>query len=94
VKIVSTEKVEDCFDGSSVYRYSFDEVWTRGSIQVMGELGDLDYFPDFPRPFFRLRARSGLQVKGVEGDDACRAIFPREERERVREEFESLFEMH
>lgn len=33
----------------------------------LSALGELDYFADFPRPFFRIRAAGGLQLKGVEG---------------------------
>jgi len=54
-------------------------------------LGNLDYFPDFPRPFFRVHTAAGFQIKGVQGDSACRAIFPRKDREQIRSGFETRF---
>ena len=82
------KKVEDCFDGSRVYRYWLDDVWTETAILRLRALGDLDYFPNFPKPFFRLVGRDGVQVKGVGGENSCRAVFPREEQDRLREAFE------
>jgi hypothetical protein len=92
MKISEILKIEDCFDGSSVFQYHFDLPWTRESISVLRQLGELDYFPDFPRPFFRLHTSNGLQIKGVEGEDNCRVIFPRKDKESIKEGFESIFE--
>jgi len=91
VKIDAVSKLEDCFDGSIILGYQFDEAWTREWIFRLRSLGDLDYFSDFPRPFFRLRGPDGLQVKGVEGEDNCRAIFPKQGKETLRQAFEGLF---
>ncbi|MGQ9652162.1 MAG: hypothetical protein ACUVXJ_18855 [Phycisphaerae bacterium] len=92
MKIISIRKIEDCFDGSGVYGYVFDVPWTAETIELLRSLGPVDYFSDFPRPFFRLRTKCGCQVKGVEGDCECRAIYPRDEREVARHEFERLFD--
>lgn len=89
--VTEVKKVEDCFDGSSVFRYWFDQPWTPETINRLEALGKLDYFADFPRPFFRLSATSGLQVKGVEGEDSCQVVLPREGREPAREELARLF---
>lgn len=76
MRMTGSEKLEDCFDGSMVFRWRFDKPWDRESIAALARLGSLDYFPDFPRPYFRLRTREGLQISGVEGDSACRVVFP------------------
>lgn len=89
--IVNIQPVEDCFDGSSVLGYSFDEPWTKESIFRLKAMGKLDYFPEFPRPFFRLRGDGGLQIKGVQGENSCRVIFPKNEKEALRRQFENLF---
>ncbi len=91
MKILEVKKVEDCFDGSTIYGYSFDEKWTRETIFQLKAMGELDYFPDFPRPFFRVRGKDGLQIKGVEGEDNCRAIYPQKQKEVRKQEFENLF---
>ena len=37
--IVEIRKIEDCFDGSRVYGYRFDEPWARDAIERLGSLG-------------------------------------------------------
>ena len=91
MKIVEVRKLEDCFDGSTVYGYAFDEPWDLETIQGLSCLGKLDYFPDFPRPFFRLCGDRGFQVKGVEGELSCRVIYPRNGREVLENRFKQLF---
>lgn len=91
MKITSAVNQEDCFEGGSSVRYWFDEAWTCAQVKRLAALGRLDHFPSFPRPFFRLIGRSGIQVKGVEGDASCLAVFPKEGRRAAQEEFEQQF---
>ena len=91
MKIVRAEKLEDCFDGSMVFGYAFDSAWTRNSIHALKPLGTLEYFADFPKPFFRLRGPGGLEIKGVEGEDTCRVIFPRSNTQEAKKSFEAHF---
>lgn len=91
MKILLSERIEDCFDGSQVIAYTFDVAWDREHILSLKSLGKLEYFPEFPKPFFRLLGMGGLQVKGVEGDRTCRAIFPKKDREVIKEQFETFF---
>ncbi len=94
MNIASVKKVEDCFDGGSVFSYEMDEEVTEASIKRLGVLGRLDYFPHFPRPFYRLITDDGLQIKGVEGERDFQVIFPRKEKEKIKEEFERFITTH
>ena len=91
MRITSVVNAEDCFDGGGSVRYWFDEPWNRSDIQRLASLGRLDYFPDFPRPFFRVVARNGMQLKGVEGAASCLIVFTKGGREAAQQEFEQLF---
>lgn len=91
MRIVKCTKVEDCFNGSSVYSYEFDESWNLSLIRLLEALGKLQYYADFPRPLFRITSPGGLFIKGVDGDTACRVIYPREGGEEARNRFESQF---
>ena len=91
MQITGVEKLEDCFDGSSVYCYHFDRPTTRPDILLLCALGRLEYFADFPRPFYRLVAAAGPQLKGVEGMAHCRVVVPRDGEERFRQELQALF---
>ncbi|HEY3281601.1 MAG TPA: hypothetical protein VGN26_04955 [Armatimonadota bacterium] len=91
MRIVGTERLEDCFDGSSAYSYCFNGRWTRTDILALDALGQVDYYPGFPRPFFRVRGREGWVVKGVEGEDNCHAVFPGRGAEEGKQRFEAQF---
>jgi hypothetical protein len=88
MRITSVEKLDDCFDGSRVYSYHFDQPWTRLAILQLASLGKLDYFADFPRPFFRLRRAGGLLLKGVEGLPHCRVVVPPNQQEQFKQDLE------
>jgi hypothetical protein len=90
MRITSVEKLEDCFDGSSVYCYHFDQPSTRAEILQLASLGRLEYFVDFPRPFYRLIAAGGPQLKGVEGTAHCRVVVSREAEELFRQGLQAL----
>jgi hypothetical protein len=83
VTITGVEKVEDCLDGTSVYTYVLLEAWSAQTIARLEELGDLDYFPDFPRPYFRVHGNNGLVMEGVEGETSCRVTLPESGRYQV-----------
>ena len=91
MRIVATRKVEDCFDGSTVYAYTFSDAWSREAILGLQCLGQLDFFPDFPRPFFRLRVDGGCQIKGVEAEQTCVVIYPETDKEAIKRTFETHF---
>lgn len=87
MRMVRCDRVEDCFDGSSVWVCGFDQPWTEPGVRGLAALGRVEYFADFPRPFFRVLGEDGLQIKGVAGETTCRVVLPggppREARGRV-----------
>ncbi len=76
MKLVRKELVENCLPSAPEYRYLFSESWTAEAIGELRRLGRLDYYADFPRPFFRLRTPEGAQLRGVQGEPTCRVVFP------------------
>lgn len=91
MRIINVRKIEDCFDGSTIYGYTFDTKWDYEAIQKLRSIGRLDYFPDFPKPFFRLIGTGGLQMKGVQGECECTVFFPESRKEEIKREFEMHF---
>lgn len=80
------ERLEDCLNGGGRYLLQFDASWTRTQIMKLASMGKLDYFPDFPRPFFRMRGAQGTEVKGVEGRSQCRVLLSSRSVEDFREQ--------
>ncbi len=91
MQIINIKKVEDCFDGSSVYSYEFDVAWTYKQIQQLRVIGELSYYKDFPKPFFRVKTSGGMQIKGVEGENSCTVFFPQKGKEEIKRKFEIHF---
>lgn len=90
MQVISATKLEDCFDGGSVYRLGFAETWSEAGIMALAAAGKLDYYAEFPRPFFRLRGEDGFEIRGVEGESQCRLILPRKDGEAVRRRLEAF----
>ena len=76
-------KVEDCFNGSRIYDIKIDRPININLILKLGALGRLEYFKEFPRPFFRIHSpEEGFQIKGVEGEHSFRIILSSSGKER------------
>lgn len=75
MKITSLDKIEDCFDGTLMGEVHLDHEITEGLIRYLGDFGELDYFPAFARPFFRLDIPELFMLKGIQGNRHLRIIF-------------------
>jgi hypothetical protein len=74
MNIVEIKHVEDCFDGSFIKEILFDREITKEFILYLGNIGKLQYFPGFARPFFRIDAQ-GVALKGVENNNSMRVVL-------------------
>lgn len=89
--VVDVRDIEDCFDGFFVKEVLFSEPITREAIYHLGQGADLQYFPDFPRPFFRVD-RPDFVLQGVEGNRTARVTLGKENTAQSLATFERLLE--
>ena len=89
MKLIKIEKVEDCLDGSMVFKYSVNEKINETVMRQLAEGGKLQYYPDFPKPFFKIITADGMQVKGIIGDDNFEVLFPRRNKEERKKAFDA-----
>lgn len=68
MKIVATRIVETCLDGTMNVEKTLDTPTDRQFIHHLASLGNLEYFPQFARPFFRITRPGAFVIKGVEGE--------------------------
>jgi hypothetical protein len=68
--------VEDCFENSAIREVRLACVLDETAVFRLAALGELEYFPEFPRPFFRVRFPGGGYLKGVAGAESFRVFFP------------------
>lgn len=67
MNITATRVIETCLDGTSTIEKTLDQAIDRRFIYHLGALGNLEYFADFSRPFFRITRPGAFIIKGVEG---------------------------
>jgi hypothetical protein len=92
MKLIDVRKIEDCFDGGSRLEYHFDGGIAEAFMRRLAENSRLDFFPEFPKPFFKIFREDGLQVKGIIGGTDIEAYFPRSQTDAIKAEFEA--ELH
>ena len=73
--MVESKEVEECLDEVIIKELRLDEPVKEAFIRHMGELGDLRYFPHFPRPFYKITKKGKFILKGVEGNSTCQVFF-------------------
>jgi hypothetical protein len=67
MNITATRVIETCLDGTKNIEKTMDRAIDRKFICHLGALGDLEYFSEFSRPFFRITRPGAFIIKGVEG---------------------------
>jgi hypothetical protein len=74
MNLIEIKHIEDCFDGSFIRNFIFDEPVTYNFIQYLEKKGVLKYFKDFPRPFYQV-INNDFIIKGVEGNNYFQVTF-------------------
>lgn len=91
MKVVSFRKIEDCFDGSFIKEALLDGPLTESLIRCLAREAELDYYSDFPRPFYTIRKKEKFTIKGVEGDPVVRVVLYRRNAAEAEAELLALF---
>jgi hypothetical protein len=89
MKLLEVLKVEDCFDGGLRFEYRFDGEIAEPFMRGLATGARLDYFPDFPKPFFKIIRGDGVQIKGILGTADIEAFFPSMQKEEIKRNFDA-----
>ncbi|MFP4564372.1 MAG: hypothetical protein ACLFRY_13805 [Spirochaetia bacterium] len=65
----------DCYNGSLVREFDFAEPIGEALIGHLGRNKKLDYFPDLPKPYFRIEAKGKYIIRGMRGSFTMRVIL-------------------
>lgn len=77
MKVIKIKELEDCFDGSFIKEVLLDDIVSKDFIFCMGKEGELQYYPSFARPFYKIEVPGKYIIKGVEGNNTIRVILNR-----------------
>lgn len=86
--MLESKEVEECLDGVTIKEFLLDKPVKEAFIHHMGELGGLQYYPHFPRPFFKITKKGVFILKGVQGNTTFQVFFvnySRETEEKINE---------
>ncbi len=72
--IIAIDDVESCFDGSWIKNVHLNSSVSPQFIEYLTPFGQMQYFPDFARPFFKLHVDGKYLLKGIEGNSVIRMI--------------------
>ena len=75
MKITKIEKLKDCLGGKYINKFFLSEVTNETFIRSLSKYGKLNYYRDFPRPFYKLMLDKGGSIKGVEGENTLHVMF-------------------
>jgi len=75
MNILESKKVEDCFDGSSILEYKIHKTISKDFIEILGSLGKLEYYDEFPIPYFKVKIDNGSEIRGLLGEDTFRITY-------------------
>ena len=93
MKLIDIEKIEDCFDGSMIFKYSFAGEIGEMFMRKLELIGELNYYPEFSRPFYKIFTFNGIQIKGIIGETNFEVTFPLTEKWGKKRKFENRLEM-
>lgn len=77
--VIAIKHIEDCFDGSFIQEFILNEPITEAFIRFLGQQGQLQYYPSFARPFFKIVFKGDFYIKGVQGNTTMRALLWKKE---------------
>jgi len=74
-RVTEVRHLETCLDSTVVKEIVLDRPLTEACMRRMAEEARLQYFPHFPRPYFRIDRRRTWMLQGAVGNTTFRATF-------------------
>lgn len=75
VHVLGSQVLENCLDSSVVKELQLSAPVDEVVMRRIARHGRLQFFPDFPRPYFRLDRSRAYVVQGVFGNTSVRVTF-------------------
>lgn len=75
LSIVAITEIEDCLDDLVVREYHLSVPLSADLMRRLALGASLQYFPHFPRPFFKVRRPGFFTIQGIVGNTYFRVTF-------------------
>jgi hypothetical protein len=74
-RVVSIRVLDGCLDSVATRELELDAPLDEATMRLLSSDANLQYFPHFPRPYFRIDKPRGWVLQGVLGDRTFRATL-------------------
>jgi hypothetical protein len=75
VKVIDETEDDGCIESVRVVRLTVDRPFAEPDVHALANGYDLEYHPDFPRPYFKITKRRTFQLQGVVGSTGLRVTL-------------------
>jgi len=82
------KKLEDCLDGTMIFSYTIKNEIDESLMKELAFKGKLQFYPEFPKPFFKVTTKEGIQIKGIIGEDNFEVIYPQNNKKEKKKNFD------
>ncbi len=90
--VVESEVLEHCTDSSIVKEIRLRTPMTQQMMEALSDGAKLSYYPDFPRPYFRIEKPRAYVIQGVIGNTTFRVTLMPHARENEETELVRLLD--
>jgi hypothetical protein len=73
--VIAVRPIEDCLHGDFVREFVLDGPLDEAAMRRLSQGATLQFYPDFPRPYFRIQRAGAYIIQGVIGKTTLRATF-------------------
>lgn len=92
MKIIEVINLEYCLNGPYIKELTFDSNIGDDFIYYLGKLGELEYYPGFAKPFYKIEYPFEFILKGIHGNNKAKIVLCRKDINYHFEKFEILVE--
>ena len=92
MRVIQRSPVEDCFDKELMWELRLSHSIDEALVRWLGRGVDLEYHPDFPRPYFCVRDPARYMLQGVVGESHLRVTLTRSSRSTMLEDLARCIE--
>ena len=92
MKIIKVTDLEYCLNGPYIKELTFDSEIKDNFIYYLGELGELEYYPNFAKPFYNIEHQFEFILKGIKGKNTTKIILCRKDIDYHFKKFKKLIE--
>lgn len=94
LKIIEITNLEYCLNGPYIKELTFDTNITDDFIYYLGELGELEYYQHFVKPFYTIEYPLKFILKGIQGKNKAKIILCRKDIDYHLENFKKLVDKY